>query len=119
MKNSLLKFSGLVPLIFCSQCLSEVASYPCEVVTLHEISYSKDVSPIISNSCALPTCHVGNFPKGDFTNYDAIKRVAENGNLIFKLANGQMPPEFSKLPLLPICQVNVITKWINEGAKNN
>jgi hypothetical protein len=119
MKSGFLKIFTLALMILCMQCLSEVASYPCEVAPTHEISYSEDVSPIIANSCAIPGCHVGNFPKGDFTNYNDLKRVVDNGKITFKLANGQMPPESSKLPLLSICQVNVITTWINEGAKNN
>jgi hypothetical protein len=119
MKKNFLKVFALVPLIVCVQCLNEVAPYPCEVLVTHEVSYSLEISPIISNSCAIPTCHVGSFPKGDFTNYDDLKRVADNGKLKFKLSNGQMPPEYSKLPLLSICDVNLIEKWINEGAKDN
>ena len=108
-------------LFFCVQCTTEVAPNICNDVPqkVQDISYSLDVSPIIAKSCALPDCHVGNFPNGDFTFYDDLKIRADNGALYFRLTSGQMPPSFSNVPALTICDVNTIVLWINEGAKNN
>jgi hypothetical protein len=104
-----------------TQCASEVESLSCDVASdvAREISYSRDVFPIVGKSCAIPTCHVAAFPKGDFTKYEDLKSKVENGMLTFKLGNGQMPPEFSKLPLPSPCEIKIITAWINQGAKNN
>jgi hypothetical protein len=85
----------------------------------HEIIYSKEVSPIIAHSCAVPNCHVANFPKGDFTNFNDLKNVAANGKLYFRLSSGQMPPANSKIPSLSACEIGTITAWINQGVKNN
>jgi len=108
-------------LFFCAQCTNEVAPDICNNVAqkVQDISYNLDVAPIIAKSCALPDCHVGAFPNGDFTFYDDLKIRADNGELYFRLTSGQMPPSFSEVPALTICDVNTIVMWINEGAKNN
>ena len=121
MKLRNLKIFVIATILFCSQCTSEVVTIPCAISPEHpgEVSYTRDVFPIVMKSCAIPTCHVATFPKGDFTKYSDFKLKADNGMLSFKLSNGQMPPEFSKLPLPSPCEMNTITTWISQGAKNN
>jgi len=112
----------LAALLFLSvQCTSEVAPDICSDIPqkVQGISYSLDVYPIIANSCALPDCHVGAFPNGNFTTYDNLKARVDNGELYLRLTSGQMPPAYSQVPALTICDVRTITTWINEGAKNN
>ena len=107
-------------LLICIQCTNDVSNYPCAVsVDRQNISYSLDVFPVVSKSCAIPGCHIAAFPKGDFTKYNDLKERAGNGKLYFRLSSGQMPPADSKSPGLTICEVNIITRWINQGAKNN
>jgi hypothetical protein len=112
--------SLLALLLLSTYCTNDVAPNICgnEAQQILNVSYSRDISPIISKSCALPTCHVGNFPNGDFTFYNDLKSRADNGELYFRLNNGQMPPANSKVHLSS-CDVNTIIQWINEGAKNN
>jgi hypothetical protein len=103
------------------QCTTEVAPAICKDVPQKttNISFSDDVYPIIAGSCALPSCHVGNFPNGNFTSYEDFKIRVDNGELYFRLTSGQMPPAFSDVPALTICDVHTITAWISEGARNN
>jgi hypothetical protein len=108
-------------LVLCVQCTSVVAPDLCEdsQQKTENVSFSDDVYPIIANSCALPGCHVGNFPNGNFTSYDDLKIRVDNGELYFRLTSGQMPPAFSEVPALTVCDVRMITTWIAEGARNN
>ncbi|HEU5289025.1 MAG TPA: hypothetical protein VFU05_00185 [Cyclobacteriaceae bacterium] len=107
-------------LLLSTYCTNDVAPNLCgtETAELLDVSYSHDISPIIATSCALPNCHVANFPNGDFTFYNDLKARADNGELYFRLSNGQMPPANSNVQLT-VCDVNTIVQWINEGAKNN
>jgi hypothetical protein len=116
--NSLILFATVI--LLCFQCTNEVVTIPCAVLaTPHAISYSQEVLPIVKRSCAVPNCHIGGFPKGDFTSYDDLKAKADEGKLYFRLSSGQMPPADSEFPSLSLCDRNIITQWINEGAKNN
>jgi hypothetical protein len=102
------------------KCTTDAAPYACEdAQPSQEVSYKNDIFPIVSRSCAVPECHVGNFEKGDFKSYDDLKELADNGKLYFRLSNGQMPPANSQFPSLSFCEVNTISKWVREGAKNN
>ena len=89
------------------------------------ISYAKDIAPIISASCAISGCHdaSGGAINGfDFTTYAGLKDVANTATLINDInftptsGNHSMPQGGSKLPS---CEINKITRWVNEGAPNN
>ena len=91
-------------------------------------SFSADISPILTNRCALPGCHVAGGPYGiDLRTYDSLKAGGEDGAIVIvgnakesemveEIVEGKMPPDG---PPLEAAQVQLIIDWINEGAKNN
>ncbi len=93
--------------------------------TTRTISYATDIAPIIQANCygAGNSCHntggVSNFP---YTTYEGLMVNVSDGALLNDInftplrGNSNMPKDGSKLPQ---CHINLITKWINEGAPNN
>lgn len=84
------------------------------------ISYHYDVYPVIATNCALPHCHITGFEKGNFLNFDEIKRKAESGVLKYMIVTQQMPHGNTKgQKYLTDCEKSKILTWIEAGAKNN
>ena len=91
-------------------------------------SFSADISPILTNRCATPGCHVAGGPHGvDLRTYDSLKAGADDGAIVIvddareseivkQIVQGRMPPGG---PPLEAAQTQLIIDWINEGAKNN
>jgi len=109
-----------------------------------QISYNKDIKPILSSSCLM--CHSGSgegYVKSGFSveNYNTIMKGTKLGPVIvpgnslsstlFRLVSHntdpkiQMPPHHDesladgKLKPLSRAQVETIALWIDQGAKNN
>lgn len=92
-----------------------------------EISFSRDVQPILESRCA--NCHFGEFTSAELhmDTYESLMTGSENGAVIVagnakksllvqKISTGEMPDRGPKLT--PV-QVQIITDWINQGAHNN
>ena len=91
-------------------------------------SFQDDILPILTNRCAFAGCHVAGGPGGiDLRTYDAVIAGGSKGaiviagdagesELVKQIVEGKMPPSG---PPLPAAQIQLITDWINEGAKNN
>jgi hypothetical protein len=92
-----------------------------------EVSYAKDVQPILESRCA--KCHMGEFVSEDLhmDTYESLMQGSDNGSvivpgdageslLIQKLVEGKMPKRGPKLT--PV-QIQLIADWINAGAPNN
>jgi len=92
-----------------------------------QVSYAKDVRPILESRCA--TCHMGEFVSEglDMGTYESLLAGSQNGPvivlgdaphsvLIQKVTDGTMP---KKGPRLTPNQIQIITDWINAGALNN
>lgn len=93
-----------------------------------EISFSKDLVPIFTKSCAIAGCHVSGAKAPDLTVANAFKSLSagsyfkekdpENSLLMLWL-NGK------KSPVMPLGngpnqEINAqVYAWINQGAKNN
>lgn len=90
-----------------------------EDCNLGSVSFAADVQPIISNNCA--SCHTGATPTGGivFSNHSEIAALANSGKLMNALtaSNGisQMPPSGQ----IDDCNMDKITKWIEDGTPNN
>jgi hypothetical protein len=83
-----------------------------------KITYSKDIDPIIKNSCAITGCHVPNGTAADFTTFDGLKPDIESGGFKRRVVDGKpsfMPPA-GKLPDADIDKINC---WLNTGGPNN
>lgn len=81
------------------------------------VSYELDIAPLVNNNCATSSCHSSSgLAPGNFSNFDGLKQVADNGSLNQVVLQEQsMPPSG---PLAP-CDQQLIKKWIDEGATNN
>ena len=81
-----------------------------------ENSFSKDVVPVINKYCAVSGCHVEGFPPGDFTKYEGLHAVVENGFFQEKVFQQRiMPPADS----LSDSELKVLQCWVDHGALNN
>lgn len=86
------------------------------------ISFSKQIIPIINTSCAIPQCHVSGVPDVvDFTIPANIIMSANSGDMKNRIngigSNTPMPKGVTGG--LPSCEKAKITAWINAGALNN
>lgn len=81
------------------------------------VSFSDDIMPTVSNSCATIGCHVqGGAGTGIFENYDQVKSKVDNGSFNQRVVvQLDMPPSGS----LTDCQILHIQQWILDGAPNN
>lgn len=90
-----------------------------EDCNLESVSFAADIQPIISNNCA--SCHTGTNPNGGivFSSHSEIAALANSGQLMNALtaSNGvsQMPPSGP----MNNCNIDKITKWIEDGTPNN
>ena len=117
-------------LIFFGACSDSNGGEEDEKVALPEIvSYQMDIQPLFDSSCI--NCH-GNEGKLSLTNYEntikggksGLAIIPNNGaeSFLVKKLNGtakgqRMPPE----PKNPWDETKIllVTKWIDQGAKNN
>ena len=92
-----------------------------------EVSYARDVQPILESRCA--KCHMGDFVSEglDMNTYETLMAGSQNGPvivpgdaneslLIEKVVEGTMPKRGPKLT--PV-QIQTLKDWINAGALNN
>jgi len=108
------------------------AATKAETPTAVDVSFAKDIQPILSQSC-MP-CHAGGKDaKGnyDLTGYagtasngsDALPNVIPgnvDSSILYLRLSGAVPPLMPKArPALDATQLSTIQKWINQGAKNN
>ena len=92
-------------------------------------SFSADISPILTNRCAIPGCHVAGGPHGvDLRTYDTLQAGSDDGSiaiagnareseLVKQIVQGRMPPPPSEP--LEAAEIQLIIDWINEGTENN
>lgn len=79
------------------------------------VSFSNKVNPIIQQNCT--RCHKAG---GTSPNLEGYTNVQARQSSIFNSIKGQngftrMPPSGS----LTTCEINQISNWVQEGAKNN
>ena len=92
-----------------------------------EVSYTRDVQPILESRCA--KCHMGDFVSEglDMNTYETLLAGSQNGPvivpgdandslLIEKVVEGDMP---KRGPRLTPLQIQTLKDWINAGALNN
>ncbi len=81
------------------------------------VTYTNDVIAIINNSCATTGCHLsGGTGPGNFTEYDQLKLVVDNGKFENRvLIQKTMPPSTP----LSDCDLQILQTWLDEGALQN
>jgi len=90
----------------------------CDTTT---ITYSKDIIPIMAGKCNTAGCHNNAAATGyDFTTREGILVAINNGRLkgsiSWESGYSSMP---KGLPKLAQCDIDKITRWINQGAPDN
>ncbi len=80
------------------------------------VTFSAQVSNIISTNCAVSGCHVANQPRPDFTIFSNVQSRADL--IKTRVNNGSMPPSNSGLSLSQ-SEIDLISCWVNDGADNN
>ncbi len=79
------------------------------------IGYAGVIKPILDTNCNLTTCHNGDLGSSrDWRNYNAVKNNA--ANIKTRTANKSMPIGGLTLTLQ---QIDQITCWVDDGAKDN
>jgi hypothetical protein len=104
---------------------------PCNTVVPDSVSFSIDILPIFNTSCNNADCHSGAYPTGNLNLEDsqAYQNLSHAGSgyinvtvpkhsiLYSQLVSSSTPmPPGGKLEQ---CQIDLILKWIEQGAKNN
>ena len=120
--KKVLKWAGVFAALQLGACTYDVVEVnPCDNQPVNRaISYSTDIAPILTTTCALPSCHVTGFSRGDFTTYADFKKKADSGILDYKITSGEMPRFNTQGPKsLTACQLETIKTWIRQGAPNN
>ncbi|MGK7395512.1 MAG: c-type cytochrome [Candidatus Cyclobacteriaceae bacterium M3_2C_046] len=82
------------------------------------VSFEKEVLPIIQQTCAIETCHIGGQTPPNLTKYNRIRAWAQRIKLRVTLPRAPMPPKDSKVRLTQD-QIDKIVTWIDQGANNN
>jgi hypothetical protein len=126
-KNSNQFFFLLFGVIFLATLLSgcyydkEELLYPdgvvCDTVA---VSYNADVQAILQLRCN--GCHGGAFPSAgiDLTTHENVLIYANGGGLLGSIRHESgFSPMPKSAPKIPVCEINKISAWINNGAPNN
>lgn len=80
-------------LIYLMCTLGACTNDKTETSSVENVTYEKDIKPLVKSKCAVSGCHVSGFQPGDFTCYETLKQKAADGKLrlmVFELNN--MPP---------------------------
>ena len=85
-----------------------------------DVSYSKQILPIVQQNCYV--CHQGPGASSgiDFSNYADFKGWSESGYVVGDITSA---PDFTPMPYggppLSTCEINTIVAWIHQGMQNN
>ena len=129
MKKLTILAAGL--LLFLGSCYNDkydklypaVATNTCDTAT---VTFAQDILPILNASCNISGgCHdaAGMATSGyNFTTYDGIQSQATTDILINDI-NGTPSSRHNampkNLPKISDCDINKMTRWVNQGAQNN
>ena len=87
---------------------------------IEEVSYSNDITPLLDAKCG--SCHSGFSPEGnlDLTTYNSASDAVLVGDVLSRItlplsSDLVMPPTGG----LSECDIEKITRWLNDGAPNN
>ncbi|MDB5272457.1 MAG: hypothetical protein JWO58_824 [Chitinophagaceae bacterium] len=103
----------------------------CSTVIPSTVSFSADIVPVLTKSCATAGCHSGASPQGNLNleANNAYAQLNKSGSGYLNVSNPHnsilyislvsttdpMPPTGALDP----CAVELIVKWMSQGTKNN
>jgi hypothetical protein len=103
----------------------------CSGLMPDTVSFSKNIIPLITTNCAIPTCHSGSKPAGslDLDGSVAYSQLGKSGSGYIDTLNPTYSVLYSSLvssstPMPPngslsTCNLQLIQKWMKQGGKNN
>ena len=118
--SMLLIFSG------CYKTTTVVINPGASITT--EMSYTNDITPIFTKSCALSGCHVSGGKAPDLTKDNSYKSLTAGGYVKAGDPDNSVLMQWltgKKSPVMPLgkgpdATINgKVYAWINQGAKNN
>ena len=116
MKKLIPLFSIILVLYSCYNDNEEDLYGPvnCDITS---VSFSIDVSPIISSSCSTTGCHsAGGTAPGDFSVFSELEAKVIDGSFENRvLIQRNMPPNSQ----LSNCELQILQAWLDGGAQNN
>ena len=86
------------------------------------VTFSGTIAPLITNNCAIPNCHSGDFPADgyDFTTYEGIKIVVDKSLLYEVISHAAgFPAMPDGKAQLEQCDIDKVKAWIDAGAPND
>ena len=89
-----------------------------QLTSVNEISYIKDIKPILSTKCSVIGCHVPGSTIGDFFIYSEIKSRIDNGKFDLMVFNLKIMPPTSSAQLSQE-EFTMLKTWVDEGARLN
>ena len=79
------------------------------------VSYANEISPLLTVTCNLPSCHDAGSGGRNWTTYDNVKANATN----IKTRTGNKSMPIGSGPTLTQKQIDLIACWVDDGAPNN
>ncbi|MDH5609466.1 MAG: hypothetical protein OEY56_08300 [Cyclobacteriaceae bacterium] len=115
----------ILTLFLASGCYNDTEEdlYGAAVCDLTNVSYSLGVEPIVAASCY--ACHSqANAPANGagiiLEGYDKLLMAVNNGLLMESITHGaNASPMPKNAPSLSACKIDMIKKWIENGALND
>lgn len=126
----------LIAGLFCQVCTYRNIEehYPatvCKEELSDTVSFSKDIQPILAQNCSKAGCHSGPNPEGNFNLEASIayNQLTEAGSGYVDTITPKYSVVYSALvsksePMPPTgrlkqCEIDLIEKWMDQGAENN
>lgn len=118
---------GMLILIACEK--DYYAPKAVEVIT-GPVSFATNIIPILTEDCAIPTCHVAGAESPNLTSTSAYDELTGLGlvdvanppnSRVYKLITGASNPVMPPVgnPQLTAEEIGYILAWIEQGAQNN
>ena len=109
-------YLSLALCLLIAACGTSKKTTTAPIVSVVEVSYKKNILPIIESKCAVAGCHIQGFDEGDFTIFETLKKQVDRGK--FKrlvIENKSMPPDQP----LESKDLKLIEAWLQQGGNNN
>ncbi len=112
--NFYILFVVLLVMLFGNACKKdEYKNLDCSSISS---TYNANIKPIINSNCTLSGCHNTGSSNGDYTTYNGLKAIADNGKLEDRVLNKKDMPSSNALSLDLRKKIKC---WIEAGAPNN
>lgn len=111
---------GLMCLLFSSCTYEAVEPSKTVVVTDSLISYSKTIEPLVTAQCSSALgCHESGSQDGDFTTYNGVKEMCDNGKMLKRVVTLKDMPQVGSGFDLTDEERGYFASWIKQGYPNN